>query len=169
MIETLLALLTGGASGGILGIAGAYLTKREERQIAQLTFTHEDKMGELRLKEVAGEREHALALKDKEILLVEKEGELKGWASTLVDDASKSALGMMVKSAIRPIITLYLLAITSYLTANIWTIVNGLEGLPKEEVLDMFRNIIAQILFLTNTCVTWWFGARASSSPKIKV
>lgn len=168
MIETVLALLTGGASGGILGIAGAYLTKREERQIAQLKFTHEEKMGELRLKEVAGEREHALALKDKEIQLVEKEGEIKGWASTLVDESSKSTLGMMVKAAIRPTITLYLLAVTSYLTINIWTIVNGLEGLPEDEVLDIFRNIIAQILFLTNTCVTWWFGARASSQPAIR-
>lgn len=176
MLGTIVDLFTGGAAGGLLGLLGTYLTRIEERKVAQLKFTHEEKMGELRLKEVEGERNHALALQDKKIEQAEVEGKIRideatvaGWASTLVDEASKSKFGAMVKATIRPIITMYLLGVSTYLAVNIWAITKGLEGLEHEELLDILRQILAQILFLTTTCVTWWFGARPSSQPKLEM
>lgn len=175
-MSMILEFLVGGGAGGVVGLVGAYLTKLEERKVLQIKNTHEKDMGNLRLREQEAEQNHELAVADKQIQKAEVEGqirldeaEIKGWATTLTDEMSKSTLGAMVKGAMRPAITLYLLGIVTYLTINIWTLTAGLESVDKYELLDILKQIIAQVLFLTVTCTTWWFGARASSKPAITI
>lgn len=69
---------------------------------------------------------------------------------------------------VRPLLTVYLCMLTTY----IWYQVRGLlnrEDLDAAVVVAQWRTVIDTILYLTTTCVLWWFGTRNKmSQPTIK-
>jgi hypothetical protein len=40
------------------------------------------------------------------------------------------------------------------------------EDLTSTEALDLLKLIIGSILYLTTTCVLWWFGTRNARTTK---
>jgi hypothetical protein len=171
-MAALLSLLTSTGFGGIVGILGSWLTKREERKNIELQYAHDFKMAELRRDEVKLEAEHELAMADKQMERAQMEGnialgeaELSAFQEGLREQNKTYGIKVVdaVRGLMRPLITLYLLAIATMLTYKINELVGGISTLPLEELLKTYKNVIDQMLFLTATSVTWWFGSRPSS------
>ena len=74
----------------------------------------------------------------------------------------------VLRGAVRPLLTIYLCALTTY----IWLQAHDVLGripLDAKSALDVWHLIVSTILYLTTTCVLWWFGTRnRQSAPRIK-
>lgn len=174
MLTALLSILTSSGLGGILGVVGSWLTKREERENLKLKFQHDVKMAEIREREAKLEFDHELALADKEIERAETEGQIQqdilsaeAFKTSLQEQAKTYGIKFVdaIRGLMRPLITVYLLAIGTYLTVKIGMLVGGVEeAFQPEELITMYRDVIAQIMFLVTTAVTWWFGSRPAGA-----
>lgn len=177
MWESLVSILTTTGTGGILGVLGSWLTKREERKNLEIKYKHEKELAEIRNKEAEIEAKHELAMADKDYERAELEGEQQISEKELdVLKVSLKEQGMLygigfvdaVRGMMRPLITIYLLIIATFVTLHINEVVGGLkvfDGDPQE-LIDTYKEVINQVLFLTATAVTWWFGSRPSSARK---
>lgn len=70
----------------------------------------------------------------------------------------------VLKAAIRPGITIYLAAVTTWITWQAYQIVELQQAaISVDEALDMYNHIIRVVIYLTVTCITWWFGDRRTA------
>ena len=149
MSEILLSLLTGGATGvlGTLVSGGlSFLKKGQDNK-------HSIRMREFDLKELDLE----LSSAEKIAVLSAEKSALEGSyedSRTFVTQGMELTAGQkwiavlidLVRSLMRPMITLFFLGITGYLT---W--VGGLND-----------DIEQTVLYLTATTTVWWFGGRGA-------
>ena len=156
--------------GAIIGLVGSYMAKREQRKLDEMNNGHEKDMARIDLERDAAESVQALAMADKQIEQSQAEAEIAsevsaGEAFTASQVlASKQDPGFKIVAAIqslmRPLITIYLLLIVTYITYNLHQLLNGFEALPISDVYSLYNHIINQTVFLTVTAVLWWFGSR---------
>lgn len=71
----------------------------------------------------------------------------------------------IIKGSIRPFLTLYLCFLTTLIYFKCSHLLNGDVILPGM-ALDLVTQIINTILYLTTTCILWWFGSRNRKAPK---
>ena len=178
ILEGLAGIAAGGASGvlgGVIALVGTQLTKRDERKTLELKLSQEIKIAEIEAKEAENEFKRAQLLAEIEIDRLETEADI---ASDV--EASKSfreslkvqtistgnAIVDAVRGLMRPMITAYMLLIMTYIAYQISRVAGGFEILPMSTILDLYEHIINQVMFLTVTCVTWWFGSRPSAGRK---
>lgn len=173
MIETILGgilnLATGTAGGAALGMLGSWLTKKQELQLLQVKNDHELALQKLGMEELKLQSEIKIDLAETEGRMDALREEIRGWAKTLSEGEQgglASTIGAMTKGAMRPLITLFLLGVSSYLAVNIHDLVGGMESMGQDELLKLYTNVINQIVFLASTCTLWWFGTRPSSQPR---
>jgi len=176
-MEALLSILTSTGAGGIIGVVGSWLTKREERKNIQLQFERDVKLAEIRKDEAKIEADHELAIADKQIERSEVEGsiavgqaELGAFTEGLKEQDKTYGIKLVdgIRGLMRPIITVYLLIIATLLTLKINQLVGGLDSLEMSHLKDIYDSVIDQMLFLTATAVTWWCGSRPSSQRRDK-
>lgn len=174
-MEALLSILTSTGAGGIIGVVGSWLTKREERKNIQLQFERDVKLAEIRKDEAKIEADHELALADKQIERAQVEGsvaidqaEVEAFTEGLKEQSKTYGIKAVdgIRGLMRPLITVYLLVIATLLTLKINQLVGGLDSLEMSELKGIYDNVINQMLFLTATAVTWWFGSRPSSQRR---
>ena len=174
-MEALLSILTSTGAGGIIGVVGSWLTKREERKNIQLQFERDVKLAEIRKDEAKIEADHELALADKQIERAQVEGsvaidqaEIEAFTDGLKEQSKNYGIKVVdgIRGLMRPLITVYLLIIATLLTLKINQLVGGLDSLEMSELKGIYDNVINQMLFLTATAVTWWFGSRPSSQRR---
>jgi hypothetical protein len=68
------------------------------------------------------------------------------------------------RGIMRPLLTAYLVGISSYITYLAWEIVQKYgTGMTSNEATAIYQSVIEVILYLTVSCVTWWFGDRTMS------
>jgi hypothetical protein len=167
----LVDLFATGGFGTVVGLLGSYLTKREERKQYELDAKHKLQMAEIRFKEVELENSHEIAIASKNIERAEVEGSIKIdgiEAKAFVESVKNSHTPIGVKlvdsirGLMRPIITVYLLIVATILTFKIDDLVGGLTSLGPEKLFALYEDVIMQVVFLTATAVTWWFGSRPS-------
>ena len=67
-----------------------------------------------------------------------------------------------LRGFMRPALTLYLTGLTTVITWMAWDIMkkHGLEGMSAVEAALIFDQVITIVVYLTVSCVTWWFGDR---------
>lgn len=65
----------------------------------------------------------------------------------------------VVIGLIRPLLTIYLCALTTYVYFEVRLLL-GKESISSIEALDIWKLVICTILYLTTTCILWWFGTR---------
>ena len=176
-MESLIGLFSTGGMGAIIGLAGSWMTKREDRKKAELDLQREIEIGKLRLQEITAESEHELAMADKEMERAEVEGniaiesaEIDAFTESLKAQAKSTGIVFVdaVRGMMRPLITVFLLGLSTWLAVTVHTLVGGLETISKVELFDLYEIIIQQIIFLTVTAVTWWFGSRPGKSVTAK-
>ncbi len=72
-----------------------------------------------------------------------------------------------LRGIVRPALTVYLCALTTYIWWQVRTLIST-EDLDPAAVLDIWKMVVNTILYLTTTCILWWFGTRnKGQAPKI--
>lgn len=69
-----------------------------------------------------------------------------------------------LNAMMRPTLTIYLVASSSYITLLAWKIMKtyGVE-ITSTEAVAIFNQVSSTMIFLSVSCVTWWFGDRSVS------
>ena len=79
----------------------------------------------------------------------------QGWVLVMLD---------ALRGSVRPVLTVYLCAVTTMVYLQAYSIMET-QPLTADQAIDLVRLIIGTILYLTTTCVLWWFGTRNRSHP----
>jgi hypothetical protein len=191
---SLFSLLGAAASGGATGLLGIalqsvfgfatqWLKLKEQKQqnehelamkAADLNIMKEEWAGRASVAKTEGEtaKDVAASTAFASTLLKEPEKfgfvpvEPKGWLATLVYWLGWSLLTAVdfIRGSVRPALTVYL----CYITTSVWFEARhlaSLEDLEPAQVLQLLTVVIETILYLTTTCVTWWFGTRNMQQP----
>lgn len=64
-----------------------------------------------------------------------------------------------VRGSVRPLLTLYLCALTTYVWLQVRYLV-GAAGIEEDAALEVWKLVVGHVLYLTTTVVLWWFGTR---------
>jgi hypothetical protein len=65
----------------------------------------------------------------------------------------------LFRGIVRPALTVYLCVLTTYIWLQVHEVM-AKEPLTSGEALKIWQLIVGTILYLTTTCVLWWFGTR---------
>ena len=169
MLDALMTIFTSSGLGAITGLVGSYLTKIEERKAAKQRHEFDLKMAEIRIQETQLETQHELSMADKEFERAESEGkiaietaEVAAFTESIKSQSVSTGNGFVdaVRGAMRPIITIFLLAVSTYIIIRVGKILGGIENMDRTYLAEMYKAVISDFLFLTVTSVTWWFGSR---------
>lgn len=161
MIETLMSFLGSPILGSAIGFFGSYLKDRENRKREELSFKHQQAMAEINAKNKREELSLQGELAEKVSI-----GEAFEASQRYGNQKSGSPVLDGIRSLVRPLVTTYLLGVTTYFAYTIHALLGGLEILTPAELLSLYKEIIVSMLALTNMSVAWWFGSRRSSSDK---
>lgn len=71
-----------------------------------------------------------------------------------------------LRGIVRPALTVYLCALTTYVWWQVRQLI-ATEDLDAAAVLELWKFVVSTILYLTTTCILWWFGTRnKQEAPK---
>jgi hypothetical protein len=184
MLMGLISSILGGGATGLLGVAFQrffdFLKVKQDIELAKLNNEHARDMrkidAELLDKEWAARTQVAtieaesrqsaaadnafsasFAMEPKQYSAKVKVGPVAGFMLVLLD---------FLRGIIRPGLTVYLCAITTmvYLQARAVVEMSG-ATLDPAAAMSTYTMIINTILYLTTTCVLWWFGTRNRQKP----
>ena len=168
---SLISLFGSSAFGALFGSLFSWLNKREERAELAEKNAHEEKMQGIA-------NTQALALASKAIegtvvageqVVAAKEADAFVASQQSAFQATTSHAVEIARGLMRPLITCYVLGVATYFAYNISALVGGLKTLDPAATFALYGNIIDEIFFLANLCVSWWFGARGSSKRVTQV
>ena len=148
MITEILTLLGSPVAGGLTALVGNYFTRKEERKLQQLKLDHEFRSEKLRSENARAELSLQGEIKD---------NELQGEAFVESQKHGTDSLWW-----VRPIISFYLLALSTYIAYQVNILVGGLDSLPVTSLVELYGQMISAIIYLTITAVTWYYGQRNS-------
>lgn len=169
ILETLGVVFGSTGFGTVVGLLGSAVTRWFEKKQREQEFKERLELRKLDIEEMRLEQSHELAVADKQMQRAEVEstiainkGELTAFSKSIGIGAIKSGVAWVdgFNSLMRPIITLFFLGVSTWFAYEVHRLLGGLEALHPEKLFELYLKIIGTILFLTSTCVTWWFGAR---------
>ena len=142
MLETLGTILASSGAGSIIGGVFGLLGRKEERKQKEADY-------KFRLESMRLGGDIAIETTDAQAFLESQK--------------TVSKFGDAVKSAVRPIITGFLLYQCYVILTSLESITGGIESLPADVTLELYRDIVLNIISLTACAVNWWFAARGTS------
>jgi hypothetical protein len=72
------------------------------------------------------------------------------------------------RGIVRPLLTVYLCGLTTYVWYQVRTVLEQ-QHLDAAAAMSVWHLVVGNILYLTTTCVLWWFGTRnQQSAPKLR-
>lgn len=173
----MLGLLTTLFSGGVTGLFGAvftnifdYLKRKQEHkqnlELKKLDIEMMDKEWQYRDRE---------ADREADVRMVESEDDLR--AASYANDAAtysnsfkvtkvwnKTLLVLVdvIRGIIRPALTVMLIWMVWDIMVDVEAIISkaGVSGITADKAADIYYYVIKRIIFITEMCVTWWFGTR---------
>lgn len=76
-----------------------------------------------------------------------------------------------LRGFMRPALTLYLTGMSSVLTWMAWKIIkaHGLQTMTPEQAVAIYNETTSIVIYLTVSCVTWWFGDRTMSKAIVNM
>lgn len=174
-MEILMKLADSTGLGALFGIVGGWLTRREERKTQQVKNKHEIDMRDRDIQEMEIQNNHELTLADKKMEQTRLEGDItediknaEAFAVSIANQAK--ATGIMIVDAIRglmrPLITTYLLILTTFIAYKVGSKVGGLDAIPAAELFELYGYIIKQVVVLCSTAIFWYFASRPSRSDR---
>jgi len=179
------------ATGGVItGLLGSIITSISNVKMQKLKNEHEVNMivaetdamkaeAEANIKITETQVQGDLAKSDNQIYheAIKQEGKRSisnQIISKLFDSPWTTWLGLILvlllgivdilKAAIRPGLTFYFVILTSWLTWMAYNIIvaNG-EVMSTDKAMALFDNLTNNIIYLTVTCVIWWFADRRNA------
>ena len=163
-MSAILSILGSGAFGSALGSLFQWLNRKAEIQAKSAEYKHAEAMIDLQNKQ-------AIALADKAMQQTREAGEqtvakLEADAFVESQKAPTVPIGEILKSWVRTAIVGYLLLLATFLAMKVGKLVGGLESLDTAVLMPLYADIVAQVFFLVNLAVSWYFGARGTSISK---
>lgn len=163
-MSAILSILGSGAFGSALGSLFQWLNRKAEIQAKSAEYKHAEAMIDLQNKQ-------AIALADKAMQQTREQGEqavakLEADAFVESQKAPTVPIGEILKSWVRTVIVVYLLLLATFLAMKVGRLVGGLESLDTAVLMPLYADIVAQVFFLVNLSVSWYFGARGTSISK---
>lgn len=75
-----------------------------------------------------------------------------------------------IKGMVRPSLTVYLCGVTTWVTLMAWKIMqaSGTE-ITATQAMEIFQDTTSIVVYLTVSCVTWWFGDRRMSKTIMEI
>jgi hypothetical protein len=145
MLAELGTILASSGAGSIIGGVFGFLNRKEDR------------------KDRESEREYNLKM-----VAAKTESDVVSSEARSFEESQKttSRFGDAIKSAFRPIITAILLYQMYRILTSMEAITGGLESLPIEITLELYKDVVLNIISLTSTSVSWWFASRPSGVRK---
>jgi hypothetical protein len=167
-------------SGGATGLLGVIIQRWADYKNKQLDIQVER---EKRETEIAKRKADAEVMREEyagKLRVAQEEGatardvaETNAFSQTLFKEperysnAARLTVGqqwMMVlldalRGSVRPLLTIYLCALTTYVWIQVRTIVAN-ESLDADAALQVWTMVVQNILYLTTTVTLWWFGTR---------
>lgn len=187
MLEVLGTIFGSIFSGGATGLAGIvlqrfadYKNKQLDMQLEAQRFQHEVEKrkvdAEIMKEEWAGrdrvaqtEAAGAEAVADAQAFAASFKMEPARYAEGVSLTAGQAWLMVALdalRGAVRPLLTVYLCLLTTYVWWQVRQTLNA-EDLSQDAALDVWKMVVGNILYLTTTCVLWWFGTRnKADQPK---
>ena len=163
-MSAILSILGSGAFGSALGSLFQWLNRKAEIQAKAAEYKHAEAMINL-------QNQQAIALADKAMQQTREAGEqtvakLEADAFVESQKAPTVPIGEILKSWVRTAIVGYLLLLATFLAMKVGRLVGGLESLDTAVLMPLYADIVAQVFFLVNLAVSWYFGARGTSISK---
>jgi len=106
---------------------------------------------------------------EKWIDMIMEAGEKKwiGWFFTFLGTLISALFAFVdwLNAAMRPSLTIYLVAASSYITYLAWKIMqaSGIQSMTATQAVDIFTQVTSTMIYLSVSAVTWWFGDRTMS------
>lgn len=162
VITGLVELFSTGAAGGIVGGLFSWLNRKEGRKVLEMELADKRHQRDHALREIAAESQAQITLAETEGDIALGVEDVKTLRTSMASLAQKSGIWIvdLVRGLMRPLITSYLLLVSSYVAYQVAALVGGLEALSAAELMKLYRDIILQLFALTALCVSWWFGSR---------
>lgn len=155
----ILEVLGSAGFGSVIGGIFGYLTKREERENMKMKFDHEVNM--IQAKTNASVQIAQMGIEEAKAageLLVEKI-EAKAFDQSQKETSEAASF---IKALIRPVILALLMYQTYMILASLEELSGGLNNLPVEDIISLYKVVILSVTGLTATAVGWYFAARSS-------
>jgi len=168
------------ATGGVTGLIGAGISQFMEHKKQKTEYQHQLENRRLDMEMMVKKAD--LAKEEKQIdadIVADQEAGKDFRESFSNDRASYSdptragvivsfLLGVVdtVRGLIRPSSTIFFCVITYRLSIQLLDTLGGVQNLPPDQLLDMLNRVIQTILYLTTTCILWWFGTRPPKMVK---
>jgi len=185
-------ILTSIIGGGLTGLIGNALTSFTNFKMQKLKNQHEEKMSELdmqtirleaemNVKVTQAETEGKIALADMEVLKTSiAESQKPLFQESYMNKLMKSPWTAWIRAILsflfgvvdflkhlaRPALTYYLMGVSTWITIVAWqTLQKTSETTPLEtaQAYDLFDKIITIMVYLTVSCVSWWFADRRTA------
>jgi hypothetical protein len=164
MIAALVGIFTSSGFGALIGLLGGWLTRKEETKNLKAKYDYEVKMADLRRQEMEVEAKMQIKVVETEGAIQQDIVDGEAFLESLKEQKRGYGIKVVdaVKGLMRPFITLYVLAIATFIIINIGRIVGGLNAFDFDQLINIYKSVIAEILFICTTAITWWFGSRPS-------
>lgn len=166
-------------SGGATGLIGVAVQRFADYQNRKLDIQIER---EKRETEIAKRKADAEIMREEyagKLKVAQEEGatakdvaETTAFSATLLKEPERYSQGKFtagqqwvlvcldaLRGAVRPLLTIYLCALTTYVWFQVKSVL-ATQQLQADAALDVWRLVVANILYLTTTVVLWWFGTR---------
>lgn len=172
--DALGSILSGGATGLLGTIATAWVSLKKAKEQNR----HAESMADLNHKQI-------LAEADANLKMAQTEGEIQqslastkaaaeGLTASYEHDQRRYATGKLsgfwqgamalvdvARGLMRPGLTVYLVVLTSLMYWQMVTLLEGIDGsFGAGDMMTIVRHIAVAVVYLTITCVSWWFGGR---------
>jgi hypothetical protein len=176
VLTAILSLLSSNVAGSLIGWIGGWLNKREDRALMKLQL--EDKVNQ---------RTHELALKNVDILIMEKELAGKERIAVIEQETqeTKQAYDLLAQSyehdstlkgsaavesfraIIRPFLAGWFTLIACLQTGVIIYLGFVLYKInfSNEQMFELVKYSIMWVFFQAGVCIGWYFANRSSSAP----
>jgi len=169
-------------SGGITGIFGSIAQKVGDYFQQKQEYAHDEKMREMDMQEIQLEKDAAIAKTEamseaqQDMQAVKNEG--AAWEQSYKHDSRAYATGELtdgqrswmvvvdvLRGAIRPLLTMYLAGVATYMVVRMNSIVGGMDNINPAQVEKLWWQVTITVLYIASTSITWWFGSRAKVKP----
>ena len=186
MLDIIVGGISSVLSGGLTGLLGVgiqrfadFMNKRQDMAIMKLKFDQDLAMrkidGEQMAQEWAQRTKVAQIEADATVAAAESAAfsksfdmEPRMYSEKVKPNAFASIMLVLidfVRGLIRPGLTVYLCVLTTLIYFQARDLL-GDQTLTQAAALDLTAQVVSTVLYLTTTCVLWWFGVQNKQSRK---
>ena len=185
IIGTIFGSVFSGGATGLIGVGlqryADYKNKQLDIQLAKQKFDEDLALKQVDMQMMEKEWAGRVQVAQTEAEAAAEVAASKAFEASLTSEPKRYSEGVQVgafwggllvlldlfRGLVRPALTVYLCAISTLIYLQARELV-GKENLSPDQALQIENLIVGTILYLTTTCVLWWFGTRNKQQvPKL--